>query len=465
MMRGLIRERPTQFGFCWPSIDLVITSGLLHESGHHLSYLDASTDKLSVSDVAGHIRSNGIEVVVSLYSHFHNRNDVAFLSDLKCACPQLQIVILPDIQYVLMPQKALNFLNEHSWLDAIILSITSNDLDRFLTGNYSGVLKNLCYRVNGEACLGSKDVVSANDYRLPIPRHDLFKSKKYFLPESRDLYVTATCMQFGCPFHCDFCLDKEAYRKSWCRSPENMLEEFIYIAKCGFTEVYLRDLTFGLNRKRALEFCRLLIMEKLPLRWVCTTRVDTVDEELLTLMKQAGCFCIEFGVESGIDETLDIHKKGTKNDQAVTTFNICRKLGIEAAMFMIVGFPEESREDIEKSLKFAFELNGEFLSLNLANLLPETDFEKTSLVQRDAGSDSANPWETYNFDSQNFSHPTISKDEMLKIRAQAMRRFYFRPKYIIGRLFKMRSFGALLRVVNIGLQVLALSVFSQPKDK
>lgn len=459
IMRGLIRERPTQFGFCWPSTDLVTASGLFNASGHTLTYLDASIDGLTVGEVNQHIQKNDIEVVVSLYSQLYRQNDIEFLNTLKTKNPNVQIVILPTMDFILKSQKAADFLNEQKWLDAVILSITSNDFDRFVSGDRSDDLINMCYRINGQAVLGRKDIVSVNDYRLPVPRHDIFKNKRYFLPESRNIYVTTTTFQFGCPYQCDFCLDKEAYKKSWCRSPENMMEELEYIAKCGFNEVCFRDLTFGLNRPRAKKLCELMIERKLPLQWVCTTRVDTVDEELLTLMSKAGCIAIEFGVESGIDKTKDVHKKGTKNVQAVKTFEICNRLGIDAAMFVILGFPEENLDDIKNSLDFCFSLNGQFLSINFANMLPNTDFEKSDLKRK---GDSDDPWADHSFEEQNFYHPTITMEQLIEIRGQVLRKFYLRPSYILNRISKIRSFPALLRLSQIGSRVI-LASFSKAK--
>ncbi len=463
MMRGLIRERPTQYGFCWPSVDMIITSGILNQQGFDLTYLDASIDQKSVADVIRLIKDEKREAVVSLYSHFYHQNDIEYLQSIKDQCPDVKIIILSDIQNILQPQSAVDLLNQHGCLDAIIMSFTSHDLNRYLAGEQAENFKNLCYRINGKAHLGPRDVVSENDYNLPIPRHDLFKNKRYFLPASKYLYSTTSMMQFGCPYQCDFCLDKEAYKKSWCRSAENMVEEFEYIAKCGFREVYLRDLTFGLNRKRSQEFCELLIQKKVPLKWVCTTRVDVVDEEFLTLMKKAGCFCIEFGVESGIDKTKDIHKKGTKNAQAIRTFAICQRLGIETVMFMILGFPEENREDIQSSIQFAFDLKGDFLALNLANMLPETGFNDDN--KREKSQDEAeNPFRNFNFYTQNFSHPTIPKKEMDQIFKATLRRFYLRPSYMWKRLTKIRSFGALMKVTQIGFKVLQVSLVQKKKS-
>lgn len=462
MMRGLMRERPTQYGFCWPSIDLVLTSGLLNEKGFHLSYIDASLDKLSALDVSEKIKRENVQAIVALYSHFYHENDIQFLRTIKEQNPSLKIIILPNLQHVLKPEKAPRFLKEQEFLDAIVLSLTNNDLNKYLKADFSSPLVNMCYKLDGQIIVGRKEGDGKNGYVLPVPRHDLFKNKKYFLPQSRSLYVTTTCMQFGCPYQCDFCIDKDVYAKSFCRAPENMLAEFEYIAAQGIREVYLRDLTFGLSREHALKFCHLLAERKLPLRWVCTTRVDTVDEELLTAMKKAGCMAIEFGIESGIDKTKDIHKKGTKNEQAKKTFSICQRLGIETVMFVILGFPEENLEDINRSIQFVFDLKGDFLALNLANLLPETSFEAKNLEYK-SDKEKGDYLDSYSFDKQNFAHPTIGEEEMRGIFRKTLRDFYLRPTYIIKRLLKMRSWPALWRVMHIGFNVIRVSLIQPPK--
>lgn len=454
MMRGLIRERPRKFGFCWPSVDMIITSGLLNARGYHLEYLDAGIDGLSVEKVIDYIGSHQIDAVVSLFSLYCKDNDVKYLKRIKDECPGIVLAILPDLHYILNPDRAAHFLDEQDWLDVIALSLTSHDLHKFFAGDFSDNLVNLCYRVDGKARLGKKDVVSENDYRLPVPRHDLFKNNKYFLPMSRNVGVTTTMMQFGCPYQCDFCIDKEAYKKSWCRSPENMVEEFEYIAAQGLKEVYLRDLTFGLNRPRALKFCELLIEKQLPIRWICTSRVDTVDEELLTLMKKAGCICVEFGVESGIDQTKVNHKKDTTNQEIVKTFRVCQKLGIETNMFVILGFPDETLDDIKRSIQFCFDLKGDFMALNVASALPGTEMSGLPAAAQNSNAEDEQTWQNITFDSINFEHPNVSAEEIRSLFHKTLKQFYLRPSFIAGRLTKIRSPKAFLRIAQIGLSVI-----------
>ena len=455
-MRGLLRERPTEIGYCWPSTDLIISSGLLNEQGYELDYLDASLDKLTVDDVSSKIKSDNIEVVVSLFSRYLKENDIEFLKKIKNNVPGILIAILPDLQFVLDPESAVEFLKENSWLDVILLDFTSNDLSEYIDGDPSCNLKNLCYRIDDNVILGPKDIIDQNDYSLPIPRHDIFKHKKYFLPQSRRLYITTTVMQFGCSYQCDYCIDKEVYKKSWCRGPENVADEFDFISSQGFNEVYLRDLTFGLNRKRAMKFCRLLIERKSKLKWVCTSRVDVLDEELLVLMKKAGCMCIEFGVESGVDSTKELHDKGIKNSQIEKTFSICKKLGIETAAFMMLGFPEETFEDMNDSLRFCKSLNPDFIVLNLANALPETKFGNKILGNENKD----DAWKDVSyFDGNNFSHPNVSSDELCSLYKNTLLKFYLNPLFVLKRLCKLRSFGAFIRVFKMGMGVLR-SIFS-----
>ncbi len=461
-MRGLIRERPRNFGFCWPSVDILITSGILNAHGYHLDYIDASIDRLSIEEVIRFIQLHEIDAVVSLFSLYCKDNDVQHLKRIKSECPEIVSVILPDLQYILAPEKALHFLEKEDWLDAIVLSLTSNDLPSFLSHEPKPDFTNLCYRRDGKTLLGKRDIISENDYCLPIPRHDLFKNSKYFLPMSRNVHVTTTMMQFGCPYQCDFCLDKEAYKKSWCRPPENMVEEFEYIAAQGFNEVYLRDLTFGLNRPRAVQFCKLLIEKRLPLHWVCTSRVDTVDEELLTLMKKAGCICIEFGVESGNDQTKVNHKKDTTNKEITNTFQICRKLGLETSMFVILGFPDETLEDIDRSLQFCFDLKGDFLALNVATDLPGTEmYGLETTAHSEAEKDEM--WSNITFDMVNFKHPTISAEEIQTLFRKTLLKFYTRPAFVFNRLAKVRSPKALFRIFQLGLALIRETLFKRRK--
>jgi anaerobic magnesium-protoporphyrin IX monomethyl ester cyclase len=178
----------------------------------------------------------------------------------------------------------------------------------------------------------------------------------------------------GCVFNCGFC----ETRKLWgniCRgfSPERVIGEIEdLMTKYGTKGIYFINDNFTLNKERTKQLCNLMIEKKLNLEWVCDTRVDLIDEELLSLMSKAGCKVIWFGVESGSEKVLKSIGRNTKPEQVQTAFKLCKKHGIKTACSFMIGLPNEILADMEVSLKFAKKLNPDFCMFNIFIAYPDS---------------------------------------------------------------------------------------------
>src|SRR5262249_8436571 len=165
--------------------------------------------------------------------------------------------------------------------------------------------------------------------QLPIPRQHLLPLDKYNMPFLGNRYVWVLTNR-GCPYSCTYCFEGVVWGKSVrYRSAESIYQELVYLAEHDVRNVlFLADL-FTYNRKGVLELCDLIIQRGLKVRWTCNSRVDTIDEEMMVKMKQAGCWLIAFGIESGSQKVLDNVKKEAKVEDAVRTINLCNKHGIK----------------------------------------------------------------------------------------------------------------------------------------
>ena len=137
---------------------------------------------------------------------------------------------------------------------------------------------------------------------LPFPERDAIYHKKEYSPNAFGLLFTAR----GCPFQCTYCASNKIWgRMVRFRSPENIIKE-ITLLKNKYKVKYLkiRDDTFTLNKDRAKNICKLMIKERLNLKWHCDTRADCVDKELIKLMRKAGCIHVSIGLESGSNKIL-----------------------------------------------------------------------------------------------------------------------------------------------------------------
>ena len=153
----------------------------------------------------------------------------------------------------------------------------------------------------------------------------------------------------GCPSNCTYCSSPYFWKKKVTyRSPESIVDELKHInKKFGIIYFSIRDDNFTLNKKRVLEFCRLLDESKLYMMWNCQARVDTIDEEMLSAMKKCGLEHIQFGVESGSEKILKLYDKHITPEKIKRAAEITRAAGIYLSFYLMTGMKGETKEDLE----------------------------------------------------------------------------------------------------------------------
>ena len=148
------------------------------------------------------------------------------------------------------------------------------------------------------------------------------------------------------------------------RSPKNVVDEIEYLQKrFGAHQFTFYDDAFTVDQDRATEICKEIMRRKLKIEWDCETRVDMVTEDLLRTMKEAGCFAVWFGVESGSQKVLNALKKKITVEQIKNAFRLCRKYGIRPYASIMVGNPEEEAEDILRTASLLKEIKPVYVSV------------------------------------------------------------------------------------------------------
>jgi anaerobic magnesium-protoporphyrin IX monomethyl ester cyclase len=178
----------------------------------------------------------------------------------------------------------------------------------------------------------------------------------------------------GCVFSCGFC----ETRKLWgniCRgfSPQRVIGEIEdLISRYGTRGIYFINDNFTLRKEKTIELCNLMIEKKLNLEWVCDTRVDLVNDELLALMSKAGCKTIWFGVESASPRILKRIGRNTTPEQVEAAFKLAKKHSIKTACSFMLGLPDETLADMEASLEFAKKLDPDWCQFNTFIAYPDS---------------------------------------------------------------------------------------------
>ncbi|MDX9761108.1 MAG: radical SAM protein [Desulfomonilia bacterium] len=189
---------------------------------------------------------------------------------------------------------------------------------------------------------------------LPFPA-------RHLLPVSRYLalgYPVSIITSRGCPNKCIFCLGRRMVgHKGRFRDPKLVVDEIEQILALGFTRINIADDLFTASKQRVNALCEEILERDVRFTWSAFARVNTVDRELLAVMRKAGCDAISFGIESGNPEMLKRVRKGITVEQAREATRICKEAGITTHASFMVGLPGESPETLGDTARLAQELD------------------------------------------------------------------------------------------------------------
>lgn len=197
---------------------------------------------------------------------------------------------------------------------------------------------------------------------LPLPARHKIPLERYPRVQPARLDVAPVdniCASRGCVYKCTYCsvtrICNKAYRS---RDPVNVVDEIQFLmSNFGTKAINFYDDNFTMNRGRILTLCDEILRRGINVKWICMTRPDLVDAELLHSMKRAGCESIAFGIETGSQRLLDFMKKGLTLDQIKTAVRLCKDAKIQTHAYFMFGIPIETRMDYFRTLKLMIELN------------------------------------------------------------------------------------------------------------
>jgi len=175
----------------------------------------------------------------------------------------------------------------------------------------------------------------------------------------------------GCPGRCTFCCKQALSGYNYhTRSAENILGEIMFLMKeYSINHFNFRDDVFTVNKAMVEELCDLILDKQLDVNWVCTTRVDLVNRELLQKMKDAGCKSIDYGIESGCPPTLKRIKKGFTAEKAKEVVKMTKGIGLNCYVNFMFGFPWEDAKDIRVSTEYIKEMMPMVTTIQPAGIL------------------------------------------------------------------------------------------------
>ena len=377
-----------------------------------------------------------------------------FKSDMMAV--QLAKEIVPSICTIVKGAPFLtyntNTIYENPFIDYVIMGEAELTLKDILDGVPDNDILGICYRENFQPVKNDKRPFIDNLDILPFPARHLVDNSIYKRPDNGKVQAVVKVAR-GCPFHCFFCLATPVSgAKVRTRSPENIVAELKEcVEKYNIKNFLFWSDIFNFNREWTLELCQKIIESGLKITWSSNTRADTMDEEMARMMYKSGCRLVSIGVESGSQKMLDNIGKKITLDDIRNTVKILKKNKIKIYNYFVIGLPWETEETVEETIKFAIELDSNFISFYTATPLPGTKYFAYAMLNKLVDGN-------LNFRSA-YYEPVVrsehlSKERIFELHKQAVKRFYLRPKFILKTLFSLRSFAEVKNYFIAGMNLL-----------
>jgi radical SAM superfamily enzyme YgiQ (UPF0313 family) len=222
-------------------------------------------------------------------------------------------------------------------------------------------IKGLSFKKNGKLIHNENRPFLKDLDILPFP------SRNSFLNDTKYLDACHIVTGRGCPFGCAYCGSPALWhRQVRLRSVGNVMAELEFLKQnYPNSTIHFADDTFTLKKERAKEICQRIIDSSLNINWLCDTRADCLDKELINLMKKAGCIRLKIGVESGSNRVLKAIRKGETKEQVRQTVSWIQEARLPLTVYFMTGFPTETNEDLKETIEFARELNADYYSLSV----------------------------------------------------------------------------------------------------
>jgi anaerobic magnesium-protoporphyrin IX monomethyl ester cyclase len=432
-------------GITAPPLGIAYLAAALEGEEHAVKIVDAQALGLSVSQIKREIEKSQPELVGVTSTTPTIYEALAVIKAAKEACPNA-FTVLGGPHASFLPFET---LRECGHLDAVCIGEgeeTILDLVRAIRRKEGlSNVKGIAYRSGDSTARTQPRPLISDLDSLPFPARHLLPMEKYkVLDEKRTIGHLMTSR--GCPFNCTFCSSSLLFGKRLrCRSPENVVDEIEQvISEYNIETIEFADDEFTLNRRRTEDICGEMKRRGVDITWACSSRVDTVSKALLQKMKEAGCYLIFYGVESSSQRILNLIKKGVTVEQIVNAIKWTKEAGIKVLGSFMLGFPDETREEIKRTIKFAKKLQIDYAQFSLVTPYPGTELYNTS---KSRGLLLTEDWSQYTAGKPSIATKYCSKEDLIKLFRRAYTSFYLSPRILLHNL-RTGSLSLFIRAVR-----------------
>ncbi len=422
-----------------PPLGILSLASMIRKYGYEVQVLDAHADNMTIPEIRSRIRDFNPMVVgiTAMTVMIDAANEIA--EAVKSVNPSM-LTILGGVHVTAEPTET---LERYPAFDYACIGEGEVVFMDFLESYRRGKEKDKVLSI-----VTRKDGIHAN------PRRAFFKSLDEFPPPAFDLVPNlfnhyrlsvfgtkkfksvGLVTSRGCTGKCTFCdlgVVGRGYRA-------NTAEYLIDLMKdvwrnYGVTDFLFYDDLFVGSRPRLKEICEVIIREKLPFTWSCCARVDFIHTDMLKLMKDAGCWMIEYGIESGSQRIIDSMRKNISKEKIRETINATHDAGIVTKGNFIFGNPGEDHWSLRESIDFACSIKLTYFQHTFLTPLPGSELYETAGLFGEFDPS----WSKMNTFSLNFIPRGFTRQQLVNYSKYAWRRFYLRPRVLWQEIKKLKS--------------------------
>jgi len=299
-------------------------------------------------------------------------------------------------------------------------------LDLFHSADKRCKVPGICYKENGDLKITEQMPILRNLDDNPIPAWDLIESEIYLdrlFPFSFHLMPRTTTMMTtrGCVRNCVFCTGKKMLGYWRSKSVENTIKEALILKeKYGVEEVQFLDSNISINRKHFMKFLALW-EDKVKLPWAPVGGLDvsTIDGDVIQKMGESGCHSFPLGIEAGSTKIQEYIGKIVPKEKVVDLCRAARKQGMWTHGLFVIGFPNETEEDVYEILDYSKVTDLDSISMFALSPLPGSELYSNFI-------------DDYNFEpdlsrivGSHFHLASLPYDQMNRIREDINRKFFW----------------------------------------
>ncbi|PIP29295.1 hypothetical protein COX27_02185 [Candidatus Kuenenbacteria bacterium CG23_combo_of_CG06-09_8_20_14_all_36_9] len=444
-----------------PPLGLMYLAGYLSEkTGHQIKMIDCALENVTYEKMEKIVIEEK-PMVVGITAMTFTLIDVFKTAEIIKKVDQNIKIVLGGPHVNIYPTETMNNKN----IDFLVLGEGEAPFKELLD-NLDDIeqlkqIKGLVFRDDDSIVIntGVRNLIMDLD-SVPHPKRDLLPYKKYYSIIAKKNPTTTMFTSRGCPYRCIFCDRPHLGKIFRARSAENVVSEMIEIKKMGIKEIFIYDDTFTIDRSRVVKICELILNKNIKLNWDIRARVNTIDEDLLKLMKLAGCERIHYGVEAGTKKILKILRKDITVEQVRTAFKLTKKVGIETAGYFMIGSPNETMADIKETINLAKEIFPDYIHFSVLTPFPATELYFRGLQEGVIKNDY---WREFALNPRiEFKPPAweenFKRDELIKILIKVYREYYLSPKYIWKRIKELRNWQNVKNNFKAGMRLIKLAI-------